>query len=192
MDCGNPVLPRADGLARCITRSRTGTTSSIRATGRRRRAICIPPKQLPGNSPVASAPAPCEEACTLNLENAPVAIKTIEQAIADKAWDMGWIKPEPPTRLTGKRVAVIGSRPAGLAAAQQLARVGHEVHVFERQAKPRRAPALRHSGFQDGEVSKHRPARQADGSRGRHLPLRTSISACRRASRACTTNSTQC
>ncbi|MCC5976548.1 MAG: glutamate synthase subunit beta [Salinarimonas sp.] len=81
-------------------------------------------------------PAPCEEACTLNLENAPVAIKTIEQAIADKAWDMGWIKPEPPSRLTGKRVAVIGSGPAGLAAAQQLARVGHEVHVFEREAKP--------------------------------------------------------
>ncbi len=81
-------------------------------------------------------PAPCEEACTLNLENAPVAIKTIEQAIADKAWDMGWIKPEPPERLTGKRVAVIGSGPAGLAAAQQLARVGHEVHVFEREAKP--------------------------------------------------------
>ncbi|WP_372425401.1 glutamate synthase subunit beta [Salinarimonas chemoclinalis] len=81
-------------------------------------------------------PAPCEEACTLNLENQPVAIKTIEQAIADKAWDMGWVKPEPPKHLTGKRVAIIGSGPAGLAAAQQLARVGHEVHVFERQAKP--------------------------------------------------------
>jgi glutamate synthase (NADPH/NADH) small chain len=81
-------------------------------------------------------PAPCEEACTLNLENQPVTIKTIEQAIADKAWEMGWVKPEPAEVTTGKRVAVIGSGPAGLAAAQQLARVGHEVHVFERQAKP--------------------------------------------------------
>jgi glutamate synthase (NADPH) small chain len=81
-------------------------------------------------------PAPCEEACTLNLENQPVAIKTIEQAIADKAWSMGWIKPEIAEVSTGKRIAVIGSGPAGLAAAQQLARVGHEVHVFERQAKP--------------------------------------------------------
>ncbi len=81
-------------------------------------------------------PAPCEEACTLNLEGQPVTIKTIEQAIADKAWEMGWVKPEPADNLTGKRVAVIGSGPAGLAAAQQLARVGHDVHVFERQAKP--------------------------------------------------------
>lgn len=81
-------------------------------------------------------PAPCEEACTLNLENQPVTIKTIEQAIADKAWEMGWIKPEPADVPTGRRVAVIGSGPAGLAAAQQLARAGHEVHVYERQAKP--------------------------------------------------------
>ncbi|MBM6594919.1 glutamate synthase subunit beta [Microvirga pudoricolor] len=81
-------------------------------------------------------PAPCEEACTLNLENQPVAIKTIEQAIADKAWEMGLIKPEPSDVSTGRRVAVIGAGPAGLAAAQQLARVGHDVHVFERQAKP--------------------------------------------------------
>jgi len=81
-------------------------------------------------------PAPCEEACTLNLENVPVAIKTVEQAIADRAWQQGWIVPEPADKPTGKRVAVIGAGPAGLAAAQQLVRVGHEVHLYEREPKP--------------------------------------------------------
>ncbi|MBS9721025.1 glutamate synthase subunit beta [Tianweitania sp. BSSL-BM11] len=81
-------------------------------------------------------PAPCEEACTLNLEDAPVAIKTVEQAIADKAYLMGLIRPQPAEVKTGKSVAVIGSGPAGLAAAQQLARAGHDVHVFERESKP--------------------------------------------------------
>ena len=81
-------------------------------------------------------PAPCEASCTLNLDNAPVTIKTIENAIADRAWAEGWVKPERPSRVTGKSVAVIGSGPAGLACAQQLARVGHAVTVFEKNAKP--------------------------------------------------------
>jgi len=81
-------------------------------------------------------PAPCEEACTLNIDSVPVTIKTIECAIADKAFELGWITPQPPETKTGKKVAIIGSGPAGMAAAQQLARVGHDVHVFERQAKP--------------------------------------------------------
>ncbi len=96
-------------------------------------------------------PAPCEEACTLNLENAPVTIKTIEQAIADKAWGAGWIRPEPAAIRTGRRVAVIGSGPAGLAGAQQLARVGHEVHVFERDA---RAGGLLRYGIPDFKMEK--------------------------------------
>jgi glutamate synthase (NADPH) small chain len=70
-------------------------------------------------------PAPCEEACTLNLEDAPVTIKSIEQAIADKALAEGWVVPQPPAEKTGKSVAIVGSGPAGLAAAQQLARAGH-------------------------------------------------------------------
>ncbi len=81
-------------------------------------------------------PAPCEEACTLNIEDVPVTIKTIECAIADKAFEHGWIAPQPPDVKTGKRVAIVGSGPAGLAAAQQLARAGHDVHVFEKHAKP--------------------------------------------------------
>jgi glutamate synthase (NADPH/NADH) small chain len=81
-------------------------------------------------------PAPCEAACTLNLTEQPVTIKTIECQIADRAFAEGWVEPELPTRNTGKKIAVIGSGPAGLACAQQLARAGHAVHVFERQAKP--------------------------------------------------------
>ncbi|MFY8113069.1 MAG: glutamate synthase subunit beta [Rhabdaerophilum sp.] len=97
-------------------------------------------------------PAPCEEACTLNLENMPVTIKTIEQAIADTGWKNGWIRPEAPEKMTGKRVAVVGSGPAGLAAAQQLARVGHEVHVFEREPK---AGGLLRYGIPDFKMEKH-------------------------------------
>lgn len=81
-------------------------------------------------------PAPCEEACTLNLEDTPVAIKTVEQAIADKAIRGGWVRPQIADKKTGKKVAIVGAGPAGLAAAQQLARVGHEVHVYEREPKP--------------------------------------------------------
>jgi glutamate synthase (NADPH/NADH) small chain len=81
-------------------------------------------------------PAPCEASCTLNIQDVPVTIKTIECAIVDRAWAEGWVKPEPPTHATGKRVAVVGSGPAGLACAQQLARVGHEVHVYEKNARP--------------------------------------------------------
>jgi glutamate synthase (NADPH/NADH) small chain len=80
-------------------------------------------------------PAPCEEACTLNLHDAPVTIKSIEHSIVERAWDEGWIRPQIPARRTGKRVAIVGSGPAGLAAAQQLARAGHRVMVFEKNAK---------------------------------------------------------
>jgi len=97
-------------------------------------------------------PAPCEEACTLNLENVPVAIKTVEQAIADRGWKEGWIKPEIAEKRTGKRVAIIGSGPAGLSAAQQLARVGHEVHVYEREPK---AGGLLRYGIPDFKMEKH-------------------------------------
>jgi len=77
-------------------------------------------------------PAPCEPACVLGLVAPPVAIKSVEQAIADRAYERGWVVPQPPDRLTGRTVAVVGSGPAGLAAAQQLTRAGHTVAVYER------------------------------------------------------------
>ncbi|MFZ1109658.1 MAG: glutamate synthase subunit beta [Rhodomicrobium sp.] len=81
-------------------------------------------------------PAPCEASCTLNIDDVPVTIKSIECAIADRAFGEGWIVPEPAENKTGKRVAIVGSGPAGLAAAQQLARAGHDVHVYEKNALP--------------------------------------------------------
>jgi glutamate synthase (NADPH/NADH) small chain len=81
-------------------------------------------------------PAPCESACVLGINADPVTIKQVEVTIVDRAWDEGWVEPVPPARRTGKRVAVIGSGPAGLAAAQQLTRAGHTVTVYERADKP--------------------------------------------------------
>lgn len=96
-------------------------------------------------------PAPCEASCTLNLEDTPVTIKSIECAIVDKGWQEGWIIPELPRAKTGRKIAIIGSGPAGLSAAQQLARVGHEVHLYERQA---RAGGLLRYGIPDFKMEK--------------------------------------
>ena len=97
-------------------------------------------------------PAPCEAACTLNIEDESVTIKTIECAIVDKAWKKGWLKPQVSTRKTGKKIAIIGAGPAGMAAAQQLARSGHEVSVYE---KNRRAGGLLRYGIPDFKLEKH-------------------------------------
>jgi glutamate synthase (NADPH/NADH) small chain len=96
-------------------------------------------------------PAPCEASCTLNIDDNPVTIKTIECAIVDRAWENGWVKPEPPAHKTGKKVAVIGSGPAGMACAQQLARAGHDVHLFEKYAK---AGGLLRYGIPDFKMEK--------------------------------------
>jgi glutamate synthase (NADPH/NADH) small chain len=97
-------------------------------------------------------PAPCEAACTLNLTDEPVTIKTIECAIVDRAWQEGWVEPQVPNRLTGKRIAVVGAGPAGMACAQQLARAGHAVVVFEKNAK---MGGLMRYGIPDFKLSKN-------------------------------------
>jgi glutamate synthase (NADPH/NADH) small chain len=102
-------------------------------------------------------PAPCEASCTLNIDDNPVTIKTIECAIADRAFEEGWVAPQPPERKTGKKIAIVGSGPAGLAAAQQLARAGHEVHVYEKNAKP---GGLLAYGIPDFKLEKHIVARR--------------------------------
>ncbi len=96
-------------------------------------------------------PAPCEAACTLNVNDDPVGIKSIEHAIIDRGWKEGWVIPQPPKQKTGKKVAVVGSGPAGMAAAQQLARVGHDVTFFE---KNDRVGGLLRYGIPDFKMEK--------------------------------------
>ncbi len=97
-------------------------------------------------------PAPCEASCTLNIDDNPVTIKTIECQIIDRGWDEGWVVPQIPETPSGKRIAVVGSGPAGLAAAQQLARAGHAVTVFE---KSDRVGGLLRYGIPDFKMEKH-------------------------------------
>ncbi|MEL0150235.1 MAG: glutamate synthase subunit beta, partial [Rhodobiaceae bacterium] len=97
-------------------------------------------------------PAPCEASCTLNIDDNPVTIKSVECAIVDKGWEEGWIVPQVPSHKTGKSIGIIGAGPAGMAAAQQLARAGHDVHLYEKHAK---AGGLLRYGIPDFKMEKH-------------------------------------
>ena len=117
-------------------------------------------------------PAPCEAACTLNINSDPVGIKSIEHAIIDKGWAEGWVVPQPAAHKTGKRVAVVGSGPAGLAAAQQLARVGHEVTVFE---KSDRIGGLLRYGIPDFKMEKSHIDRRIEQMRAEGVIFRAGV-----------------
>jgi len=116
-------------------------------------------------------PAPCEAACTLNIIDNPVTIKSIECEIIDRGWREGWVEPQVPARKTGKRVAVVGSGPAGLACAQQLARAGHTVTVFE---KNDRVGGLLRYGIPDFKMEKHLINRRAQQMEAEGVEFRTS------------------
>jgi glutamate synthase (NADPH/NADH) small chain len=116
-------------------------------------------------------PAPCEAACTLNINNDAVGIKSIEHAIIDKGWEMGWVLPLPPERKSGKKVAIVGSGPAGLACAQQLARAGHKVVLYE---KNDRIGGLLRYGIPDFKLEKHLIDRRVEQMRAEGVEFRAS------------------
>ena len=115
-------------------------------------------------------PAPCEAACVLNINNDPVGIKSIEHAIIDRAWAEGWVVPRPAKVKTGKKVAVVGSGPAGLAAAQQLARAGHDVTVFEKNDTP---GGLLRYGIPDFKMEKSHIDRRVEQMKAEGVTFRT-------------------
>jgi len=117
-------------------------------------------------------PAPCESACTLGINDDPVGIKSIEHFIIDKGWENGWVVPQPPSSKTGKKIAIIGSGPAGMAAAQQLARVGHDVTVFE---KNDRVGGLLRYGIPDFKMEKSHIDRRVEQMQAEGVKFRTGV-----------------
>ncbi len=117
-------------------------------------------------------PAPCEEACTLNIEDSPVTIKTVECAIIDKAWENGWVKPQSSKISLNKSIAVIGSGPAGMASAQQLARMGYKVTVFEKNSN---LGGLLRYGIPDFKMEKHHIDRRIEQMKNEGVIFKTKV-----------------
>ena len=117
-------------------------------------------------------PAPCEAACTLNIDDSPVTIKTIECSIVDKAWENNWLPPQVPENKTGKTVGIVGAGPAGMAAAQQLARAGHDVHLYD---KHEAAGGLLRIGIPDFKMEKHIIVRRMEQMKAEGVVLHAGV-----------------
>jgi len=171
IDCG---IPFCHGLG-CPLANRIPDFNEMVFRGRWRRALRL--LHSTNNFPEFTGrvcPAPCEEACTLEPEFGPVAIRQIERELVERGWREGWIRPFPAPRSSGKRAAVIGSGPAGLAAAQELARRGHEVTVFERD---RKAGGLLRYGIPDFKLEKWLIDRRLEQLRGEGVVFETGVEA---------------
>ncbi len=177
MDCGVPFCPTADlmaGMASgCPLRNLIPEWNDLVYRGRWREALDRLHKT--NNFPEFTGrlcPAPCETSCVLGINQPPVTIKQVEVSIIDRAWGNDWVEPKPPQRLTGKTVAIVGSGPAGLAAAQQLTRAGHTVAVFERDD---RIGGLLRYGIPDFKLEKHHIDRRLDQMRAEGTRFKTSV-----------------
>ena len=166
MDCGVPYCQSG-----CPVNNIIPDWNDLVYRGDWRRAIAV--LHSTNNFPEFTGrvcPAPCEAACTLNINDDPVAIKSIERAIVDRAWREGWIVPLPPESPSGKRVAVVGSGPSGLACAQQLARAGHATVVYEKNDRP---GGLLRYGIPDFKMLKLRTSSSHEEGCGREWSVAT-------------------
>lgn len=160
MDCGIPFCHDVKGLKGCPVNNQIPDWNDLVYRGEWEQAS----RNLhsTNNFPEFTGricPAPCEASCTLNMIDNPVTIKSIEYAIVDKAWENGWIEPQIAPKKTGKKIAIVGAGPAGMAAAQQLARAGHAVDLYE---KNRKAGGLLRYGIPDFKMEKHHIDRRVE------------------------------
>jgi glutamate synthase (NADPH/NADH) small chain len=168
MDCGTPFCNNG-----CPVNNIIPDFNDLVFTGDWKNAITV--LHSTNNFPEFTGricPAPCEAACTLNVNDDAVGIKSIEHAIIDRAWAEGWVVPQPPKHKTGKKVAVVGSGPAGMAAAQQLARVGHDVTLFE---KNDRVGGLLRYGIPDFKMEKTHIDRRVAQMQAEGVVFRTGV-----------------
>ncbi|MDR0565097.1 MAG: glutamate synthase subunit beta [Azoarcus sp.] len=168
MDCGIPFCNNACPLNNIIP-----DWNDLVFRGNWQRALAV--LHSTSNFPEFTSricPSPCEAACTLGYNADAVGIKSVEQAIIEKGWDEGWVQPQPATAKTGRKVAIVGAGPAGLAAAQQLARVGHDVTVFE---KNNRVGGLLRYGIPDFKLDKHIIDRRAAQLEAEGIQFRTGV-----------------